>query len=137
MSFYEWPIPASTQSGVAHDKSCRHGWCAPMSAAPRDVKLEPPARYDHPYDGPVVERVMPVAKARELCTSEGALRRAVACSWVSDGTCYMVLPSDEQRPYRLTADTKPPIAMVGRRTILTDKQHLPLTALGGGAVSVD
>jgi hypothetical protein len=76
----------------------RHGWCAPMSAEPHDVKLEPPAQYNHPYDGPVVERVAPTAEARALCTSQGALRRGVACSWVSDGTCYMVLPSDEQAP---------------------------------------
>jgi hypothetical protein len=83
------------------DKSCksgRHGWCAPMSAAPDDVKLDPPAQYNHPYAGPVVERVMPAAKARALCTSQGALRRGIACSWVSDGTCYLVLPSDEQAP---------------------------------------
>ena len=79
-------------------KSGRHGWCAPMSAVQHDIKLEPPARYNHPYDGPVVERVMPVAEARALCTSQGASPRGVACSWVSDGTCYIVLPSDEQAP---------------------------------------
>jgi hypothetical protein len=79
-------------------KNGRHGWCAPMSAVPDDVKLEPPVQYNHPYVGRVVERVMPVAEARALCTSQGASPRGVACSWVSDGTCYLVLPSDEQAP---------------------------------------
>jgi hypothetical protein len=79
-------------------KSGRHGWCAPMSAVQGDIKFEPPAQYNHPYDGRVVERVMPVAEARALCTSQGASPKAVACSWVSDGTCYLVLPSDEQAP---------------------------------------
>jgi hypothetical protein len=79
-------------------KSGAHGWCAPMSAVHNDLKLEPPAQYDHPYDGPVVERVIAVAKARALCTSLGASPRSVACSWVSDGTCYIVLPKDEQAP---------------------------------------
>jgi hypothetical protein len=79
-------------------KSGRYGWCAPMSAIPEDIKLEPPAQYNHSYDGRVVERVMPVAEARALCTSQGASPRGVACSWVTDGTCYLVLPSDEQAP---------------------------------------
>jgi hypothetical protein len=80
--------------------------------------LEPPAQYNHPYDGPVVERVMPEAEVRALCTSYGASPRGVACSCVSDGTCYIVLPMN-RHPFRLTADTKPPIAMVGWRTIPT------------------
>ena len=79
-------------------KSVRHGWCAPMSAVQHDIKLEPPAQYNHPYDGPVVERVMPVTEVRALCTSQGASPTSVACSWVSDGTCYIVLPNDEQAP---------------------------------------
>ena len=79
-------------------KSGRHGWCAAKSAVRDDIKFESPEQYNHPYDGRVVERVMPVAEARALCTSQGALPRAVACSWVSDGTCYLVLPSDEQAP---------------------------------------
>ena len=79
-------------------KSNRHGWCAAKSALRQDIKLEPPTRYNHPYDGPVVERVMPVADVRALCTSQGASPRSVACSWVSDGTCYVILPNDEQAP---------------------------------------
>jgi hypothetical protein len=70
------------------------------------TKLEPPAQYDHPYDGPVDERVMPVAEVHELCTSLGASHSSadasapggVACAWVSDGTCYIILPDDEQAP---------------------------------------
>jgi hypothetical protein len=87
-------------SGLAiMNKACKsgpHGWCAPRSAVRSDITLEPPAQYNHPYDGPVVERVMPVAEVRALCTSQGASSRGVACSWVSDGTCYIVLPNDEQ-----------------------------------------
>jgi hypothetical protein len=52
--------------------------------------LEPPPQYVHPYPGPVVEMVMPVAKARALCRRHGA--RADACSWVRMGTCYLVIP---------------------------------------------
>jgi hypothetical protein len=52
--------------------------------------LAPPHAYDHPYHGPVVERVMPLATARALCGKRGAL--ADACSWTEHGTCYVVLP---------------------------------------------
>lgn len=79
-------------------KSGRHGWCAPMSALPSDIKLEPPAQYNHPYDGRVVERIMPMPEVRALCSSRGASPRSVACSWMSDGTCYIVLPNDEHTP---------------------------------------
>ena len=79
-------------------KSGRHGWCAPIAAVPGDIKLAPPAQYNHPYDGPIVERVIPLAEVRALCTSQGASPKSVACSWVSDGTCYLVLPNDEQAP---------------------------------------
>ena len=61
-------------------------------------ELEPPARYNHPYHGPVDERVMPVAEVRTLCTSVGASGRFVACAWVSDGVCHIVLPNDERAP---------------------------------------
>lgn len=61
-------------------------------------ELEPPARYNHPYHGPVDERVMPVAEVRTLCTSVGASGPFVACAWVSDGVCHIVLPNDERAP---------------------------------------
>src|SRR5262245_25148460 len=62
------------------------------------AELEPPARYNHPYDGSVVEYVMPLVEVRELCVSRGASGRGVACAFVDDGTCYLVLPSDGQVP---------------------------------------
>ena len=37
------------------------------------AELEPPSQYNHPYyDGPVEERVLPVAEVRVLCDSLGA-----------------------------------------------------------------
>jgi hypothetical protein len=62
------------------------------------VELQPPAQYDHPYAGRVNERVMPVAEVRALCTSVGASGPFVACAWVSDGVCHIVLPNDELAP---------------------------------------
>ena len=62
------------------------------------VELEPPARYSHPYDGPVDERVMPLAEVRALCASVGASGPFVACAWVSDGVCYIVLPNNGRAP---------------------------------------
>ena len=62
------------------------------------AKLEPPAQYNHPYSGQVVERVMPVGEVRTLCMSMGADMLGVACSWQSDNTCYIVLPNDEEAP---------------------------------------
>ena len=53
------------------------------------AELEPPARYNHPYNGPVIERVIPLAELHKICGYDGA-----ACAWVTDGTCYLVLPSD-------------------------------------------
>ena len=62
------------------------------------ARLEPPARYDHPYNGQIDERVMPEAQVRSVCMSMGLDLLTVACSWVSSGTCYIVLPNDEQAP---------------------------------------
>jgi hypothetical protein len=60
--------------------------------------LEPPAHYNHPYNGQVVERVMSEVEVRSLCMSMGADALGVACSWQSGGTCYIVLPNDGQAP---------------------------------------
>jgi len=57
------------------------------------AELEPPARYNHPYSGTVVEHVMPLAEVRDICGYD-----ATACAGVFLGTCYMVLPSDGQAP---------------------------------------
>lgn len=62
------------------------------------AELEPPTQYNHPYNGQVIERVMPEAEVRVLCTSRGASGPFVACAWVSDGACYIVLPNDEPAP---------------------------------------
>ena len=61
-----------------------------------DSVLEPPGRYNYPYEGPVVEYVMTLVNVRQLCASRGAFGLIAACSFVDDGTCYMVLPSDGQ-----------------------------------------
>jgi hypothetical protein len=52
--------------------------------------LEPPERYNHPYSGPVIERVLPLGEARAACAHMGA--PADACAWVARGTCYLVIP---------------------------------------------
>src|SRR5205085_2372767 len=54
------------------------------------AKLEPPAQYNHPFNGQVVERVVPEAQVRSLCMSMGADLGGVACSWQSGGACYIV-----------------------------------------------
>jgi len=73
----------------------------------RDLtELEPPLHYNHPYDGLVEERVLPVAEARVVCTSLGASHSSadasapggVACAWVSDDICFIILPDDEVAP---------------------------------------
>ena len=51
---------------------------------------EPPARYTHPYHGPVIERVLPLAEARRACRHMGVA--SDACSWMKRGACYIVIP---------------------------------------------
>ena len=69
-----------------------------VNEARYEAKLEPPEQYNHPYNGQVVERVVPVAEARTLCMSMGADLLGVACSWQSNGTCNIILPNDEHAP---------------------------------------
>jgi hypothetical protein len=52
--------------------------------------LEPPVRYNHPYSGPVIERVLPLRAARWARAAKGV--HADACSWLSGRTCYLVIP---------------------------------------------
>ena len=87
--------------------SCVAPVAAPVSAAKKArylAELEPPSQYDHPYDGLVGERLMPVAEARVICNSLGASHSSadapegVACAWVSDNTCFIILPDDELAP---------------------------------------
>jgi hypothetical protein len=58
------------------------------------ARIAPPARYDHPYNGQVVERVVPEAEVRSLCMSMGADVGGVACSWQNNGVCHIVIPND-------------------------------------------
>jgi hypothetical protein len=86
--------------------------CAYVSSA-YTAELEPPEQYNHPYDGPVVERVMSEADVKPLCTSMGASPSGVACSWQSGGTCYIVLPND----YVLPNDQVAPVSIFRRHEI--------------------
>ena len=54
--------------------------------------LEPPVRYNHPYAGQTIERVLPLDQARQVCAHMGA--SADACSWVVKNKCYLVMPRD-------------------------------------------
>jgi hypothetical protein len=61
--------------------------------------LEPPERYNHPYRGPVIERITSLAEVRTLCVvSRDDSSPGFACAWVDQGTCYLVLPSDGPAP---------------------------------------
>ena len=61
--------------------------------------LEPPARYNHPYRGTVIERVTSEAEVLKLCVvSRNDSSPGFACAWVDKGTCYLVLPSDGPAP---------------------------------------
>jgi hypothetical protein len=62
----------------------------------------PPLRFDHPYDGPVIERILPLEEVRKLCIYIG-VRPADGCAGyvtMSDGTkaCFIVLPTDGPDP---------------------------------------
>jgi hypothetical protein len=52
--------------------------------------LEPPPRYNHPYAGAVIERVLPLQEARRACAHMGV--HADACSWLAKNKCYLVIP---------------------------------------------
>jgi hypothetical protein len=53
------------------------------------VVLEPPPQFTH-YNGPVIERVLPLAEARRACGRMGVW--ADACSWKTRGVCHIVIP---------------------------------------------
>jgi hypothetical protein len=52
--------------------------------------LEPPVQYVHHYNGPVIERVLPLPEARKACAGKGV--RADACAWTSNGACHLIIP---------------------------------------------
>jgi len=51
---------------------------------------EPPPGLAH-YSGPVIERVLPLAEARNACAHMGV--RADACSWKKGDVCHIVIPT--------------------------------------------
>jgi hypothetical protein len=62
----------------------------------------PPPIYDHPYDGVVVERVLPLDEARRFCAAIG-VGPADGCSGIVTMTdeskrCLIVLPTDGPDP---------------------------------------
>ena len=80
----------------------------------------PPERYNFPYPGQVIERVLPLDEARKLCASIGIY--ADGCSAFVTGKTALTLATSFYRsmastPLPLTADTNLGIAMVGRQTI--------------------
>jgi hypothetical protein len=54
------------------------------------VFLEPPAQYDHPYPGQVVEQRL--SRLQIIVTCHGP---AESCSWLDKGVCHIVLPQEE------------------------------------------
>jgi hypothetical protein len=57
---------------------------------------EPPAQYNHAYRGQVIERVLPLREARQICAHMGAA--ADACSWSLKGKCFVIIPRDGPVP---------------------------------------
>jgi hypothetical protein len=55
------------------------------------VFLEPPAQYDHPYPGQVVEQRL--SRLQIIVTCHGP---AESCSWLDRGVCHIVLPQEEK-----------------------------------------
>ena len=79
--------------------------------------LEPPVRFNHPYSGSVIERVLPLAEARRACAHMGV--HADACSWEVKGKCFLVVPRGG------------PVAGISPLTSVTSA----LTATAGGRIT--
>ena len=62
------------------------------------IVTAPPERYDRPFDGQVIERVLPLEEARKLCASIGIYADGCAAIIQPSGACYIVLPSDGPDP---------------------------------------
>jgi hypothetical protein len=58
---------------------------------------EPPAQYDHPYRGQIIEQRLSALEIMRLCHGP-----TTACSGVSKSVCHLLLPRDE-RDNRLIA----------------------------------
>jgi hypothetical protein len=55
------------------------------------ILLEPPAQYDHPYPGQVIEQQLSLLQTMRLC--HGPVN---ACSWLDKGVCHIVIADDEK-----------------------------------------
>jgi hypothetical protein len=53
--------------------------------------LEPPAQFDHPFHGTVIEQRLPQWQLLQRCHGP-----AGGCSWLSKGVCYIALPRNEK-----------------------------------------
>jgi hypothetical protein len=53
--------------------------------------LAPPAQYDHPYSGQVIEQRLSQAELMRLCRGP-----AEGCATVINGVCYIALPASEK-----------------------------------------
>ena len=62
------------------------------------------ARAARHYNGPVIERVLPLSDARNACAGRGV--HADACAWISNGACHLIIPSNG--PVRNRAAYQPP-----------------------------
>jgi len=62
----------------------------------------PPERYSGPFDGQVIERVLPLAEAQKLCAAVGVGQVDGCAGFVmmQDGSraCFIVLPLDGPDP---------------------------------------
>ncbi len=52
--------------------------------------VEPPAPYDHPFHGQVIEQRLSLLDIIQACHGP-----AGGCAWVSNGVCHIALPRNE------------------------------------------
>jgi hypothetical protein len=52
--------------------------------------IEPPAQYDHPFHGRVIEQRLSLLQIIQLCHGPTG-----GCAWVSKGVCHIASPRDE------------------------------------------
>jgi hypothetical protein len=100
---YQSPSTGGTQ--VITSDASRNAWlfgdplAITCNAQPRLSAITLVCRRTHPVREEslsVTEHGPARSGPYEKCQQTGASPKSVACSWVSDGTCYLVLPNDEQ-----------------------------------------
>lgn len=67
-----------------------------LAASPAEASsLQPPTRFDHPYDGPTVIQKLPTDNVRRQCMerfgTDWGLAVIKGCGGVIDGTCYVIV----------------------------------------------